>query len=67
MHDTWDTYPDNNPPPNSITNPPSPPPGVFVPELQKHRGEPDTRQTDTHEPRELGTTLSITCHDQLEL
>ena len=22
--DTWDTYPDNKPPPNSITNPPSP-------------------------------------------
>jgi len=24
MRDTWDTYPDNNPPPNSITNPTSP-------------------------------------------
>jgi len=31
MRDTWDTYPDNKPPPNSITNPTSPdqttPPG----------------------------------------
>jgi len=24
MRDTWDTYPDNKPPPNSITNPTSP-------------------------------------------